>query len=49
MFPNYLMFHPWAFMVGVVYERTIRRVKILHPLQHWILAVLLKPEGPSSR
>jgi SAM-dependent methyltransferase len=45
MFPNYLMFHPWAFMAGVLYERTISRVKLLHPLQHWILAVLLKPEA----
>jgi SAM-dependent methyltransferase len=49
MFPNYLMFHPWAFMVGVIYERMIRRAKILHPLQHWILAVLLRPESPASR
>jgi SAM-dependent methyltransferase len=44
MFPNYLMFHPWAFMAGVLYERTIRHVKILHSLQHWILAVLLRPK-----
>jgi len=44
MFPNYLMFHPWAFMAGVFYERTIRRFKMLHPLQHWILAVLEKPQ-----
>jgi|HubBroStandDraft_1064217.scaffolds.fasta_scaffold247381_1 SAM-dependent methyltransferase len=49
MFPNYLMFHPWAFRAGVFYERTIRRIRILHPLQHWILAVLLKPKRSTDR
>jgi SAM-dependent methyltransferase len=24
--PNYLGFHPWAFLVGVAYERTIERI-----------------------
>ena len=43
MFPNYLMFHPWAFRAGVFYERTIRKIRWLNPLQHWILAVLAKP------
>ena len=44
MFPNYLMFHPWAFRAGIFYDRTIRRIQCLNFLQHWILAVLLKPE-----
>ena len=43
MFPNYLMFHPWAFRAGIAYERLVSRVRPLNFLQHWILAVLTKP------
>ena len=43
MFPNYLMFHPLAFRIGVGYERLVGRWRPLHFLQHWILGVLTKP------
>src|SRR5262249_13727522 len=48
MFPNYLMFHPWVFRIGIAYERTIRRFRPLNHLQHWILAVLSKPAGAAN-
>ncbi|MGH9785880.1 MAG: class I SAM-dependent methyltransferase, partial [Terriglobia bacterium] len=50
MFPNYLMFHPLAFLAGVGYERLVRRVRPLRFLQHWILATLAKRDtgGPED-
>jgi SAM-dependent methyltransferase len=47
MFPNYLMFHPAAFRIGIAFQRLTSRFGLLHFLQHWILGVLAKPEAAS--
>ncbi len=42
MFPAYLMFHPWAFRLGILLERSFR-IPGLRWLQHFLLVELRKP------
>jgi len=40
--PSYLAFHPWAFRVGMAYDRITRAVPALAPLRRWIIVELRK-------
>lgn len=37
-YPAYLMFSPWIFRLGILYERLTSRYEVLAPLRGWLLA-----------
>jgi hypothetical protein len=47
-YPAYFSFSPLLFTLGSAYEKTIRRIRPLHPLLGWILFTLRKPP-PQAR
>jgi len=48
-YPAYLVFNRVLFWLGAMYERFIRRFKMLHPLQGWVFCVLRKPAQASDK
>lgn len=41
-YPSYMMFNPFLFMMGIIYEKTVSKIKPLNFLNGWILADLKK-------
>ena len=46
--PHYLVFHSWAFRLGMAYDRLTRTICALAPLRRWIMAELTKNPVPAN-